>query len=171
MRVRSPSVSHVLEQLPARLARALDTADVAELVDGLVAAGWRPGQVAHRVGGEPAQGSLERDAVHVVEVLRALAAQIPPDVAHARGRQERERASRRAEPGPASPAVREAALASIRSGLKGLPSSRPVPPQRSRPACNLCGGEGSYFVTRQVHLCPRCVALLAAGEARLSAAG
>ena len=170
MRVRSSSVRLVLEQLPGRLARALDTAEVAELVDGLVVAGWRPGQVAHRVGAEPAQGSVERDAEHVVEVLRALAGQTPPDVEHAAERQQRERA-RRSGPPPASPEVRDAAIASIRAGLKGVPASRPAPPRRTRPACSSCGGEGSFFVTRQVHLCPRCVALLAAGEARLSAAG
>ena len=81
------------------------------------------------------------------------------------------RAATRSGAPPATPEVRARALADIRSQLRGLPRRRPEPPPRARPGCNLCGGEGTYFVTRQVHLCSRCVEVLAAGEARLSATG
>ena len=62
-------------------------------------------------------------------------------------------------------------LAEIRAGLKGAPKRRPEPVPRTRPECSLCSGEGAYFVTRDVHLCRRCVDVMATGQARLSSTG
>ena len=54
----------------------------------------------------------------------------------------------------------------------GVPPRRRAPSEpRTRPACSLCDGEGAYFVTHEVHLCHRCVAALASGEARVRRTG
>ena len=174
MRTRSPHHTDVFSSLPVALMRELDTPAVAEVLDALVTAGWRPGQLRSRVGSAPSQGSHERDAAHLADLLRELLAQTPPDVAHVREMRERERVRAQEladRPAPAAPEVRERALAEIRAGLKGAPAPRPQPEPRTRPACSLCDGEGSYFVTRDVRLCRRCVAVLATGEARLRSAG
>jgi len=171
MRTRSPHHADVFSALPVGLVRALDTPAVAEALDALVAAGWRTGQLRSRVGAEASQGGHERDAAHLTGVLQALRAQTPPDVQHARELAERERArawEREHAPTPASPQVREQALAEIRAGLRGASPRRREPEARTRPACALCPGEGSFFVTREVRLCRRCVGVLATGEARLS---
>ena len=174
MRRSSPHHTDVFSHLPALLMRELDSEPVAQVLDELVAAGWRPGQLRHRVGAEPAQGSVEKDAAHLLELLRGLRAQTCPDEAHAREVEERarQRAWEQANaPQPASDEVREAHLARIRAGLKGVPRRRAEPEPRTRPACSLCQGEGAYFVTRDVHLCRHCVAVLATGQARLSETG
>ena len=174
MRKTSPHHTDVFSHLPALLMRALDTEPVAQVLDELVAAGWRPGQLRHRVGAEPAQGSVEKDAEHLLEVLRGLREQTCPDVLHAQevaAREERRRWEQATAPRPASEQVRAARIAEIRSGLKGVPRKRPEPTPRTRPACSLCAGEGSFFVTRDVHLCKRCVDVLATGAARLSGTG
>jgi hypothetical protein len=171
MRSSSPHHADVFSHLPALLMRELDAEPVAEVLEELVAAGWRTGQLRHRVGAEPSQGSVERDAAQVLALLRSLRAQTCPDVAHAREAEQRERQrawERSSAPQPASPEVREARLAEIRAGLKGVPRRRAEPEPRTRPACSLCAGEGAYFVTREVHLCRRCVDVLATGRARLS---
>lgn len=164
-------LADVVHDLPAVLVRALDTAQAGREVDALVAAGWRPGQLGARIGAEPAQGSPQRDADHVLEVLRRLRGETPPDVAHARELERRRQAreDRQAQtPRPASPEVRRHSAERIRSEL-GLVPRRPAEREpRTRPECSLCGGEGSFFVSREVHLCPRCVAVLATGEARLA---
>ena len=167
----SSALADVVRDLPAVLVRALDTAEVGREVDALVAAGWRPGQLGARIGAEPAQGDPRRDADHVVAVLRALREQTPPDVAHAREleRRRQDREDRRAQtPRPASPEVRRRSAERIRSELGLVPRRAAEPEPRTRPACSLCGGEGSFFVSREVHLCSRCVAVLATGEARLA---
>ena len=174
MRRSSPHHPDVFSHLPALLMREMDTEAVAEVLDELVAAGWRPGQLRHRVGAEPAQGSVEKDAAHLLVLLDGLRGQTCPDVAHAQQQQEREQQRRweqESAPEPASPEARAAHLARIRAGLKGAPRRRPEPEPRTRPACSLCDGEGAYFVTREVHLCARCVEVLATGEARLSQTG
>lgn len=174
MRRSSPHHTDVFSHLPVLLMRELDTEPVAEVLDALLAAGWRPGQLRHRVGAEPAQGSPERDAAHLLEVLRGLRQQPCPDVAHAEALAQRaaDRAAEQARtPPPAAPEVRDAHLAQIRAGLKGVPRRRSEPEPRTRPACSLCAGEGSYFVTRAVHLCRRCVDALASGEVRLQQTG
>lgn len=174
MRVRSPHHPDVFSQLPVALMRELETPAVAEALDGLVSAGWRTGQLRSRVGSEASSGSHERDAAHLTALLQALQEQTPPDLAHAREVEERERArawEREHAPIPASAEVRDRALADIRSSLKGAPSRRREPQPPTRPACSVCDGEGSYFVTRGVRLCRRCVRVLASGEARLSSTG
>ena len=171
MPVRSPSAAEVLRPLPGLLARELATPEVAALVDELVRAGWRPGQLAHRIGAAPSQGSADSDASAVVALLRELRSAVPPDVAHARERAARRRDRQREGVPQATPEVRERAIADIRRQLGAGPARRRPPPERTRPACSLCDGEGSFFVTREVHLCRRCVAAIATGEARLSAAG
>ena len=174
MRATSPHHADVFSHLPALLMRALDTAEVAHVLDELVEAGWRPGQLRHRVGAEPAQGSVDKDAAHLLGLLRGLRAQTCPDVLHAQEKAAREAARRWAQeqaPPVASPEVREARLAEIRAGLKGAPRRRPEPEPRTRPVCSLCDGEGAFFVTRDVHLCKRCVDVLATGQARLREIG
>ena len=174
MRRTSPHHTDVFSHLPALLMRELDTEPVAEVLDELVAAGWRPGQLRHRVGAEPAQGGIERDAEHLLELLRGLRGQTCPDLLHAaelEQREQRRRWEQEAAPRPATPEVQQAFLEQIRSTLPGAPRRRPEPTPRTRPACSLCAGEGSFFVTRDVHLCKRCVDVLATGEARLSDTG
>ena len=174
MRTTSPHHTDVFSHLPALLMRALDTAEVSAVLDELVAAGWRPGQLRHRVGAEPAQGSVDKDAAHLLELLRGLRGQTCPDELHARERAEREQRRRWEQeqaPPVASPEVREARLAEIRAGLKGLPRRRPEREPRTRPDCALCPAESAFFVTRDVHLCARCVEVLASGQARLSRTG
>lgn len=174
MRRTSPHHTDVFSHLPALLMRALDTDQVAQVLDELVAAGWRPGQLRHRVGAEPAQGSVDRDAEHLLDVLRAMREQTCPDLLHARELEAREQARRweqETAPQPATEQVRAARIAEIRAGLKGAPRRRAEPAPRTRPACSLCAGEGSFFVTRDVHLCKRCVDVMATGAARLSETG
>lgn len=174
MRTTSPHHSDVFSQLPALLMRELDTVPVAEVLELLVRAGWRPGQLRHRVGAAASQGSVERDAVHLLELLRALTGVLAPDLQHLEDLRERERdraAQRASAPQPAAPAVRDAHLARMRAQLGVVPRRRADPQPRTRPACSLCDGEGSFFVTHDVHLCSRCVSMIATGEARLSRTG
>lgn len=174
MRPCSPHHTDVFSHLPALLMRELDTSAVAEVLDELLAAGWRPGQLRHRVGGEPSQGGVDRDAAHLLELLRSLRTQMCPDAVHAQEVEAREAARRWEQenaPPAASPEVREAHLARMRAELKGVPRRRKEPEARTRPACSLCAGEGTYFVTRDVHLCPRCVQVMASGRARLDQTG
>lgn len=174
MRGRAPQHPDVFSHLPALLMRELDTPEVDAVVDELVAAGWRPGQLRHRVGVAPSQGSVERDAVHLLELLRGLREQPCPDALHAEEVAEREGRRRweaESAPTPASPEVRDDRLTEIRLSLKGVPRRRPGPEPRTRPACSLCSGEGAYFVTRDVHLCTRCVDVMASGSARLERDG
>ena len=174
MRTASPSLADVVGSLPALLVRALDLEQAGREVDALVTAGWRTGQLQARIGAAPSLGSPDRDADQVLALLRALRDEVPPDVAHAREleqrRRDREDELARA-PQPASPEVRRRSVERIRSELGLAPSRRPSTEPRTRPACCLCDGEGSFFVSRDVHLCPRCVAVLATGEARLVRTG
>ena len=170
----SPHHSDVFSHLPVLLMRELDTPVVADLLRRLLAAGWRSGQLRHRVGGALSQGSVERDAAQLVELLTSLTGLVAPDVEHTRQLRrreaDRESASEQA-PVPATPAVREQHLAAMRADLGVAPRRRVDAEPRTRPACSLCAGEGAFFVTHDVHLCGRCVAALATGEARLSQAG
>ena len=173
-RMRSPHHTDVFSQLPSRLMHELDDADVAAVLADLVEAGWRPGQLRSRVGAEPSQGSVERDAAAVRALLERLRAEECPDERHARERAEQheERARQRElAPRPADPAVRDRWLGEIRASLKSTPVRRPPAPEpRTRPSCALCEGESSFFVRRDVHLCRPCVDLLSAGAVRLHAA-
>jgi hypothetical protein len=171
MRSGSPVLADVVRHLPALLVRALDAERAACDVDVLVAAGWRTGQLRSRIGAEPSQGTPGRDAEHVLAVLRALRDETPPDVVHAREveRRRRERAEQRAQqPRPASPEVRRRSVERIRTELGLVPGRRTAREPRTRPPCSLCDGEGSFFVSHEVHLCSRCVAVLATGRARLA---
>jgi ribosomal protein S14 len=149
--------------------------EAAALLERLVEAGWRPGQLRSRVGAEPAQGSVEADAAHLQVLLEGLLAQECPDVRHARERAElqAERERQRAEaPRPADPEVRDRWISEIRASLKSTPPRRrSAPDLRVRPECALCSDESAFFVRRDVHLCRRCVDVLASGEARLSGVG
>jgi len=167
----SPVHADVFSHLPTLLMRELDAPDVAELLDRLLAAGWRAGQLRHRVGAAPAQGSVAADAVSLRELLEQLLAVPSPDAVRAQevaAAQESRRWQQRTAPRPASPRVRQARLTEIRAGLKGARAPRRAPAPRLRRACNLCPAEGAYFVTREVHLCRRCVEVLASGSARLA---
>lgn len=171
MRTGSSSLADVVGSLPAVLVRALDAVSAGSEVDALVAVGWRPGQLRARVGAAPSQGSAERDADQVLALLRTLRQEVPPDVAHARELEQRrrDRADELAQaPRPASPEVRRRSVQRIRTELGLAPARSTRAEPRTRPACSLCDGEGSFFVSRDVHLCSRCVAVLATGEARLA---
>ncbi|CAN5288545.1 hypothetical protein BH24ACT10_BH24ACT10_08300 [soil metagenome] len=174
MRAGAPHHPDAFSHLPALLIRELDTPEVAAVLVELVAAGWRPGQLRHRVGAAPSQGSVDRDAAYLLGLLRGLREQPCPDALHAQQVAEREARRRwedEATPLPASAEVRQARLAEIRASLKSAPRRRPEPEPRARPDCSLCAGEGAYFVTREVHLCARCVEVLATGSARLRETG
>lgn len=174
MRTVSPHHSDVFGHLPALLVHELAGEPVAGLLDSLVSLGWRPGQLRHRVGAEPAHGSVAQDAAHLLEFLRSLLEQECPDARHARAveqrRAQRARAAAHA-PAPAAPEARAHFVREIRRALPGVAASRPVPEPRLRPTCAVCEAESTVFVRRDVHLCSRCVDLLAAGEVRLQASG
>ncbi len=156
----------VFGTLPSRLAAALADAATAELVRPLLARGWRPGQIASRVGAMPAPA----DGVGGVQaLLRALQAEATPAERAARNRAARGRAKPAAA--PAAPEVKQRYVAQIRREL-GLTSRRAPqaqPPRVRR--CVLCEQDSGYFVTHEVRLCPACVQVLATGRARLVAAG
>ena len=170
----TPHAAEVLAELPSLLVRALDGEGLDSVVAELVEAGWRTGQLRSRLGGEPSQGSVDRDAAHLLEVLQELRGRPCPDAVHAREVELREQVRRWQQeqaPQPAAPEARATHVAAIRAQLKGAPRPRREREPRTRPACSLCAGEGTYFVTREVHLCRRCVDQLATGRARLSATG
>lgn len=159
--------------LPASLAAALHTPEVGDLALQLLDRGWRAGQVAARVGALPSGRDPEAD---VVTLLRGFLDQVPPD---ARWREEKaqrdaDRAQARSSSvaeQPASEESRAAWIERIRTDLGAPRSTRTEPPRRARPACSLCGGESSFFVTREVRLCDGCVVLLSTGALQLPEAG
>ncbi|MDX6198053.1 MAG: hypothetical protein QOJ79_1204 [Actinomycetota bacterium] len=162
----SPHAAEVFGQLRVAVSRELDTEQVAGLLDDLISRGWRPWQLRHRVGTLPTQATSVQDAEVITGYLRQLLAEPSPqaryDEEKARRRDERVAAAREA-PVPAAPDDRERWIAVIRSGLKGRPRVVTPAPMRVRPDCALCQGESDFFVRRDVHLCARCVDLLAAG--------
>ena len=163
----SPVFSDVFSHLRVAVARELATPEVAALLEELVGLGWRPWDLRHRVGSLPVQSGPEQDAAVIVTLLQRLREDEPPAVRAEAERAERERQQARAAedaPDVASPEVREQWIASIRRGLKGTPRPARPAPVRVRPDCALCQGESDFFVRRDVHLCARCVDLLAAGE-------
>ena len=159
----------VFGELPTSLSEALDAPEVAAAVRPLLEAGWRPGQLASRVGALPAAPD---PGAAVLGLLRSLAGQPTPDQVWAAERADRQalRSLSTVEQ-PASEESRERWIAQIRSGLSGPRSVRPGPAVRIRPACALCGQSGTFFVTHQVRLCVPCVEVLATGSARLGATG
>lgn len=157
----------VFGDLPTATARALDTPDVAGAVRPLLASGWRPAQLAARVGALPAS---EDPVPAVLALLQRLCERDSPSSAWQRERAERERQQAARDEdrhAAASEASRAAWVAEARRSL-GLPS-RPAraPVSRPSPSCAGCGGPGEFFVTRQVRLCTVCVAALASGTAHL----
>jgi hypothetical protein len=162
----SPHAPEVFGQLRVAVSRELDTEEVAGLLDDLISRGWRPWQLRHRVGTLPTQPTSVQDAEVITEHLRQLLNEQSPQARYdeetARRKQERAEAER-AAPVPAEPGERERWIAVIRSGLKGRPRVVTPAPMRVRPDCALCQGESDFFVRRDVHLCARCVDLLAAG--------
>jgi hypothetical protein len=162
----SPHAAEVFGQLRVAVSRELDTAEVAGLLDDLIGRGWRPWQLRHRVGILPTQPSSVQDAEVIVAHLRQLLEEPSPqaryDEEKARRQREQARVARDA-PVPAEPEDRDRWIAVIRSGLKGRPKVVTPAPMRVRPDCALCQGESDFFVRRDVHLCARCVDLLAAG--------
>lgn len=153
-------------QLPTRLVRALDVPAVATAVRPLLQRGWRPAQLATRVGALPAP---DDPVPAVVALLQQLLERESPQQAWDRERAERKRAAdERDRPEVASPEVRDYWIAQARRAL-GVPASRRPPPRaQPRPLCACCSGPGAFFVTRDVRLCPACVGLLGSGRAQLS---
>jgi hypothetical protein len=162
----SPHAADVFSHLRVAVARELDTAEVGELLDGLVARGWRPWQLWHRVGTLPVQPTSVQDAEVILSLLRRLLEEPSPQVRYDEERARREHARDSAAqdaPVVAGPADRDRWIAVIRSGLKSRPPVVTPAPMRVRPDCAVCQGESDFFVRRDVHLCARCVDLLAAG--------
>jgi len=162
----SPHAADVFSHLRVAVTRELDAVEVDQLLDDLMDRGWRPWQLRHRVGTLPTQPSSVQDAEVIVALLRQLLDEPSPqsryDQEKARRQQVREDALRDA-PSPADPDDRDRWIAVIRGGLKGRPRVVTPAPMRVRPDCAVCQGESDFFVRRDVHLCARCVDLLAAG--------
>jgi hypothetical protein len=162
----SPHAAEVFGQLRVAVSRELDNEEVVGLLDDLMSRGWRPWQLRHRVGSLPTQPTSVQDAEIITAYLRELLNEPSPqaryDEEQAQRKAEREVAQREA-PVPADPADRDRWIAVIRTGLKGRPRVVTPAPLRVRPDCAVCQGESDFFVRRDVHLCARCVDLLAAG--------
>jgi hypothetical protein len=162
----SPHAAEVFGQLRVAVSRELDNEEVVGLLDDLMSRGWRPWQLRHRVGSLPTQPTSVQDAEIITAYLRELLNEPSPqaryDEEQAQRKIEREAAERDA-PVPAEPADRDRWIAVIRTQLKGRPRVVTPAPLRVRPDCAVCQGESDFFVRRDVHLCSRCVDLLAAG--------
>lgn len=159
----------VFGALPSSTARALDLPEVAAAVRPLLARGWRPAQLAARVGALPA---VDDPVPGVVAFLgQLLERDSPPERAlQEQASRERERAAVLGTGAPASPESRAHWVSEARRTL-GLPPrvlAAAAPPPA--PVCASCAGHGDFFVTRQVRLCQACVQLLASGSARLATA-
>ena len=158
----------VFGALPVRTARALDVPEVAAAVRPLLAARWRPAQLAARVGALPA---ADEPVGPVVAFLQALLDRDSPQRLWERERAERQReqaAQREQAQTAASEESRARWAAEARRAL-GLPPRAAAPPApRPRATCASCGDPGDYFVTREVRLCTRCVEQLRVGEVALA---
>ena len=159
----------VTADLRAPVQQELGGPEFEALLTELVSRGWRPRQLRDRVGAVPVQPSADQDAATVVEALRRLLAQLSPQEAYdeeLRRRRQNAEHEKQTRHEPASEQDKARWVAAIRSGLTGRARVSFGPPVRLRPDCSLCEGEAAYFVRRDVHLCGRCVDLLAAGEIR-----
>ena len=160
----------VFGALPSLTARALDVPEVAVAVRPLLERGWRPAQLAARVGALPVGGE---SVPTIVAFLGELLSRDAPQRAWERERaaRELERAARAGQArAPASEQSRTHWAAEARRSL-GLPlQPRPVAAPATPRSCATCGAAGEFFVTRQVRLCAACVDLLASGRARLAVA-
>lgn len=65
----------------------------------------------------------------------------------------------------------EAIASRVVDRLLALPAGAPAPQLAVVPHCSLCDDESAFPVTDHVHLCRRCVAVLASGRARLADTG
>lgn len=157
----------VFGALPTALARALDVPEVAHAVRPLLTGGWRPAQLAARVGALP---EPEHPVPAVKAFLTELVQRASPEQAWQRERSERARPSGHCDEHlPASDEVREHYVAQARRALGARPpTARPSADVRLGPVCASCGQQAGFFVTRQVRLCAGCVELLGTGRARLS---
>ncbi len=163
------STAFVTADLRPGVQAALAELGVDEVLEALLARGWRPRQLRDRVGAVAVQPSHAQDAAAVLAALRALAAHPSPQEAYdeeLRLRAHREERAHEAAHQPASEQDRARWLATIRASLPGRARATVAPPERLRPDCSLCEGQAAYFVRRDVHLCAHCVDLLAAGEIR-----
>lgn len=155
----------VFGSLRVAVVRELESPEVARLLRELVVRGWRPRQLAERVGALPVQATSALDAEVVREALRRLLDEDSPQVQYDAELVRRDRAREEAErdaPVVAAPEERARWIDTIRSGLKGNRTRVSFgPPVRLRPDCALCSAESEFFVRRDVHLCKRCVDLLA----------
>ena len=160
----------VFGDLPSSLARELHTPEIGDLVLQLLDLGWRQGQLAARVGALPAG---PEPVAAVTALLEGFLEQVPPDARWREEKREREQLRRSSAEfeRPASEESRQAWLAQIRSDLGTRRAEPRQPVRRTRPACALCGQESSYFVTREVRLCDRCVEQLSSGALQLPNVG
>lgn len=157
----------VFGALPSLTARALDVPEVAAAVRPLLARGWRPAQLAARVGALPA---APEPVVAVTVFLEQLLERDCPERAWLRERETRaaEQAVRRPGPPPACAEVRAHWVAEARRALGVRPLGQRAAAPRPAPVCAACRGQGEFFVTRDVRLCEACVALLGSGRAKLA---
>lgn len=166
-RLGRPLHVEVFGHLPAQTARLLDVEAVGRAVRALLAAGWRPAQVAARVGALP---SAEDPVPGVTALCEQLLARRSPRATWEAERSVREQvAAAVPQRAVATEAVREHWIGEARRTL-GLPArapARPAPPPK--PTCASCAGDGSFFVARGVRLCADCVGLLRSGHVRLAA--
>ena len=159
----------VFGDLPARLATALHTPEIGDLVLQLLDGGWRQGQLAARIGAMPAGNDPVAD---ITALLQGFLEQVPPDARWREEKRERELTRQRAAfEQPASDESRQAWIARIRDDLGARRPGPREPVRRTRPACSLCGQESTYFVTREVRLCDGCVEQLSTGALQLPNVG
>lgn len=164
-RLDAASHAAVFGDLPSGLAHALHTAEVGDLVLQLLDLGWRPGQLASRIGALPAAPDPEQA---VLALLRGFLDQTPPDALWREERAARKAAATVPEE-PASEESRQRWLSQIRRELGTPRAPRAQPMLRMKPPCSLCGAEGEFFVTRSARLCAACVQLLESGTAVMPA--
>lgn len=167
-----PAATHaaVFGELPSSLSRRLADPAVAAAVTALLEDGWRPGQLASRVGALPAGADPEAGVLALLHGLREVQ---PPDLRWAEDRQARQVPARSPSSAgaeqPASPESREHWIREIRQQLGAKRPPRPATAVRVRPPCALCGAAGELFVTRAVRLCTGCVERLETGQLRWEA--
>jgi hypothetical protein len=175
----------VFGALPVSVGRALDVPQVASAVRLLLAARWRPAQLAARVGALPASADPVAAVTAFLEALRER--DCPQELWERERAARREEQARRQEDGHAVAseqsrarwvAQARRALGQQAPGRQGTGPPPLGPGTRSRIAtvprptatCASCHRPAAFFVTRQVRLCTGCVELLGSGRGQLVAA-